>query len=97
MRKLTLSVLLIAMGASNAMAQEMTWSPTATRFSLWSPSADSVKVNIYTDGQGGTPLRSLTLHKENICDKWVALLPGDNKGKFYTFQIIRNIQISLVI
>ena len=69
------------------MAQEMTWSPTATRFSLWSPSADSVKVNIYTDGQGGTPLRSLTLHKENICDKWVALLPGDNKGKFYTFQI----------
>ena len=75
------------MGASNAMAQEMTWSPTATRFSLWSPSADSVKVNIYTDGQGGTPLRSLTLHKENICDKWVALLPGDNKGKFYTFQI----------
>ena len=75
------------MGASNAMAQEMTWSPTATLFSLWSPSADSVKVNIYTDGQGGTPLRSLTLHKENICDKWVALLPGDNKGKFYTFQI----------
>lgn len=87
MRKLTLSALLLAMSATFAMAQEMTWSPTATRFALWSPSAESVKVNIYNEGLGGSPVRTITLNKDYSAGQWVALLPGDNKGKFYTFQI----------
>ena len=58
------------MNTSNAMTQEMTWSPTATRFSLWSPSADSVKVNIYAEGLGGNPLQTIMLRKETTAEKW---------------------------
>ena len=75
------------MNTSNAMAQEMTWSPTATRFSLWSPSADSVKVNIYAEGLGGKPLQTIMLRKETTAEKWVGTLQGDYKGRFYTFQV----------
>lgn len=87
-KKTLLALLAFAiMNTSNAMAQEMTWSPTATRFSLWSPSADSVKVNIYAEGLGGKPLQTIMLRKETTAEKWVGTLQGDYKGRFYTFQV----------
>ncbi len=72
---------------TNIMAQEMTWSPTSTRFSLWTPSADSVKVNIYSEGLGGSPLRTISLKKETTGNHWVGLAAGNQKGRFYTFQV----------
>lgn len=72
---------------TNLMAQEMTWSPTSTRFSLWTPSADSVKVNIYSEGLGGSPLRTISLKKETTGNHWVGLAIGNQKGRFYTFQV----------
>ena len=72
---------------TNLMAQEMTWSPTSTRFSLWTPSADSVKVNIYSEGLGGSPLRTISLKKETTGNHWVGLATGNQKGRFYTFQV----------
>ena len=72
---------------TNIMAQEMTWSPTSTRFSLWTPSADSVKVNIYSEGLGGSPLRTISLKKETTGNHWVGLATGNQKGRFYTFQV----------
>ena len=87
-KKTLLALLAFAiMNTSNAMAQEMTWSPTATRFSLWSPSADSVKVNIYAEGLGGKPIQTIMLRKETTAEKWVGTLQGDYKGRFYTFQV----------
>lgn len=83
----TLFVALALMSATNALAQEMTWSPTSTRFALWTPSADSVKVNLYAKGLGGSPLQSVSMKKDNTGDKWVAVVPGNHKGKFYTFQV----------
>ena len=78
---------MVFLGTVNTMAQEMTWSPTATRFALWTPSADSVKVNIYSEGQGGKKLQSVSLAKESVGDRWVGLVNGNLKGRFYTFQV----------
>lgn len=78
------------MSANNALAQEMTWSPTATRFALWSPAADSVKVNIYAEGIGGKPLKTVMLGNDNVTGQWAVKVLGDMKGKFYTFQIKQN-------
>ena len=75
------------LSTANVTAQEMTWSPTSTRFALWTPSAESVKVNIYTDGQGGSPIQTITLQKEHFGDQWVGIVPGNQKGRFYTFQV----------
>lgn len=75
------------LGANPVFSQEMTWSPTATRFTLWTPVADSVRVNIYTAGLGGAPVQTLWLTREHVGDKWSCVLPGDHKGKFYTFQV----------
>ena len=90
MTKILYKQLLVAAAlatTTNIMAQEMTWSPTSTRFSLWTPSADSVKVNIYSEGLGGSPLRTISLKKETTGNHWVGLATGNQKGRFYTFQV----------
>ena len=78
------------LSTANVTAQEMTWSPTSTRFALWTPSAESVKVNIYTEGQGGSPIQTITLQKEHFGDQWIGIVPGNQKGRFYTFQVKHN-------
>lgn len=65
--------------------QEMTYTPAATRFSLWSPAADSVRVNIYPDGKTAVAARHMLVRQND--GTWTATLKGDCKGKFYTFQI----------
>ena len=90
MTKILYKQLLVAAAltaTTNLMAQEMTWSPTSTRFSLWTPSADSVKVNIYTEGLGGSPVKTISLTKETTGNHWVGLAAGNQKGRFYTFQV----------
>lgn len=87
MRKLFMSVLM-ALSLTTAAAQEMTWSPTATRFALWAPTADAVKVNIYADGLEGKALQTIELKQDN--GMWVAKAAGNLKGQFYTFQVQHN-------
>lgn len=65
---------------------EMSYSPSCTHFSLWSPLADSVMVNLYSQGEGGSIESTHTLHR-NTDGTWTLLLPGDHKGKFFTFQV----------
>jgi len=89
MKKIILTVLtaLTMMSATPTQAQEMTWTPTKTHFVLFAPTADAVRVNIYADGMGGTPLQTVQLSRDNEGDSWAANIPGDLKGKFYTFQV----------
>ena len=79
--------LLTLAGADIALAQEMTWTPTQTHFTLWAPSADSVRVNIYTEALGGKAIKSAALHPEYGNQTWATDVPGNLKGKFYTFQV----------
>lgn len=67
--------------------QEMTYSPTATRFALWSPDADAVRVNIYADGKGGKPVEVVNLYSASQRGVWTATQMENLKGKFYTFQV----------
>ncbi len=68
---------------------EMSYSPSCTYFSLWSPVAEQVKVNIYQQGEGGAieSTHSLTRNSDGT---WSANIQGNLKGKFFTFQVTAN-------
>lgn len=67
--------------------EEMTYAPEGTTFTLWSPNATQVRVNLYKDGRGGEVSQEIQLKKE---DKgfWKNYLPTDLNGYFYTFRIL---------
>lgn len=68
---------------------EMSYSPSCTHFSLWSPVADQVKVNIYKQGEGGE-MESAHSLTHNFDGTWSATIHGNLKGKFFTFQVTVN-------
>jgi len=66
--------------------QEVVYSPAQTQFSLWSPNADSVRLNLYEAGEGGQPLFSQLLKRQKD-GSWSGVVKGDWSGKFYTFLV----------
>lgn len=89
MKKFFVSTLmaLSMMSASNMHAQEMTYSPTSTRFALWSPDAEAVRVNIYDNASTGKPLQVINLAPAAVTGTWTATQMDNLLGKFYTFQV----------
>lgn len=67
--------------------EEMSYSPSGTTFSLWSPVATQVRVNLYKEGRGGEPYQEIQLKKEDR-GFWKMNVPTDLKGTFYTFRIL---------
>ena len=65
---------------------EMLYSPSATQFSLWAPTAQEVNLSLYQSGTGGTALQTVALKpaKEGM---WTTTVQGDLKGRFYTFNV----------
>lgn len=55
-------------------------------FRLWSPNADSVKVCIYAEGEGGKALEVLKMERQEE-GLWKAQTKEDLLGKYYTFSI----------
>jgi len=97
-RLLVLILLVLATGrisnlfAANESApsgpyEEMTYAPTGTTFTLWSPAATQVRVTLYKDGRGGAPLQEIQLKNEDH-GFWKMHLPSDLNGLFYTFRIL---------
>lgn len=66
---------------------ELTVDNSGTHWRLWSPEAQEAVVNIYDQGKGGEPVKTLNMeyHKEN--GTWTASVPQQLYGKFYTFKI----------
>ena len=94
MKKLLLAGLLTVLAAKPAMSQdfdfdEMTYTPEETTFKLFAPAtAKGVKVRIYKDGQGGKPLKTVTMKASSPGQEgavWTAAVKGDLMGRFYTF------------
>jgi pullulanase len=89
MKKLLFAGLLSLFTAKVAVAQdfdfnEMEYTPHQTTFQLFAPpTAKSVKVRIYKDGQGGKPMKTVGMKREG--DIWTATVKGDLMGRFYTF------------
>lgn len=66
---------------------ELIINSTSTDFQLWAPSAEAVRVNIYSLAHGGSPILQAEL-KETISNgTWSVSIPQSLIGKYYVFQI----------
>ncbi len=62
------------------------YTPDHTEFRLWSPTAQNVRLNLYAQGDGGSPT---AMHDMEPTEQgvWSKRVSGDLKGTYYTFQI----------
>lgn len=65
---------------------ELTYSPQQSDFTLWSPAATKVKLNLYTTGEGGEPVETVNM-KASDKGTWRVSVERDLAGMFYTFQV----------
>ena len=65
---------------------EMEYSPIETKFTLWAPTAEEVRVLLYDSGNEGSAYQTLSLEmgEDGI---WNTSIKEDLKGKFYTFNV----------
>lgn len=63
--------------------EEMSYSPEATTFEVWAPTAESVVLRLY-DGDVVAEEYAMTKGDYGM---WSATAKGDKKGMFYTFQV----------
>lgn len=65
---------------------ELVYTPAQSTFTLWSPTADQARLNLYASGEGGEPIEQLGMERaEN--GTWRISIERDLKGVFYTFQV----------
>ena len=69
---------------------EMRVDEDGTRFTLWSPTADSVKVRIYNEGLGGEAIETRYMERANSNEPWRTAFDEALYGKYYTFSIHYN-------
>ena len=65
---------------------EMTYSPEATLFQLWAPTASEVRLSLYAEGLGGEALEQHAMEPKRD-GMWSLELEGDKQGLFYTFSV----------
>lgn len=63
----------------------LTYSPDSSVFRVWSPSAASMRLLLYTEGEGGEPLSIVSMQRDRY-GVWKTSLRGDLAGRFYAFQ-----------
>lgn len=65
---------------------EMEYSPIETKFTLWAPTTEEVRVLLYDSGNEGSAYQTLSLEmgEDGI---WNTSIKEDLKGKFYTFNV----------
>ena len=76
-------------GIKAELYNEMTYTPKATTFNLVAQKAQSVQLNLYTEGVGGKAIKSVAMQKKQD-GNWTAVVKGDLKGKFYTFNVTQD-------
>ena len=65
---------------------EMEYSPAETKFSLWAPTAEEVRVLLFESGNEGSASNTFPMEMgEN--GTWTISIKEDLKGKFYTFNV----------
>lgn len=71
--------------------EEMVYTPAATTFSVWAPTAEDVRLMIYEAGEGGSPLAMHPMNPQ-MDGTWTFRVEKDLMGKFYTFNVRINDQ-----
>lgn len=69
---------------------ELSVDSSGTHFKLWSPKAQKVRVNLYNQGRGGSPFKTLELSYNPSNGVWSSSVDSILYGKFYTFQIYQD-------
>ena len=62
------------------------WTPAATRFALWAPTARQVSLSLYAEGTGGGPLLTVDLARGGR-GVWETVVEGDLDGRYYDFAV----------
>jgi len=70
----------------NGSDLELSYSPKGSKFRVWSPTADEVKLLLFDNGIEGAAYLMKNMHRSKS-GTWVVAVSGDLKGKFYTFQV----------
>lgn len=65
---------------------ELVYTPQQSVFTLWAPTANKARVNLYSSGEGGDPEEQLEMQMADD-GTWRLQVDRDLKGSFYTFQI----------
>ena len=64
------------------------WTPEKTLFRLWAPTATSARVNLYASGNpAAEDLIQQIRMKRDVNGIWVAEVPGNLNGTYYTFGV----------
>ncbi len=64
----------------------LSWSPQKSVFKIWSPPAEEVRIMLYADGVGGTPLNTQMLKKAKN-GIWSVTFSDNLEGLYYAFQV----------
>lgn len=67
----------------------LTYSPKASKFKIWAPTADAARINLYASDLGGVCDRTAYMQKANN-GVWEINIEHNIKNQFYTFQILIN-------
>lgn len=65
---------------------EMEYTPVATKFSLWAPTADEVRLMLFEAGEGGHAYETIPMVSGEE-GTWTVTVDKDLLGKFYTFNV----------
>ena len=65
---------------------EMEYTPEATHFTLWAPTADEVRLMLFDAGEGGHAYETISMIPDAE-GTWTAKVEKDLLGKFYTFNV----------
>lgn len=84
---LTMMAAIAALGMNaGQFNNEVTYTKRGTTFALVAQKAQSVNLNIYAEGTGGKPVKTVAMRKGEK-GVWKAEVKGDLKGRFYTFNV----------
>ena len=84
---LTMMAAIAALGMNaGQFNNEITYTKRGTTFTLVAQKAQSVNLNIYAEGIGGKPVKTVAMRKGEK-GVWKAVVKGDLKGRFYTFNV----------
>ena len=90
MKRFLILIMIAAIAALGMNAgqfnNEITYTKRGTTFALVAQKAQSVNLNIYAEGIGGKPVKTVAMRKGEK-GVWKAVVKGDLKGRFYTFNV----------
>ena len=65
---------------------EMEYTPEATKFTLWSPTAEEVRLMLYDEGEGGHAYETVKMELGED-GTWATVVNKNLLNKFYTFNV----------